>query len=91
MPKWIDGPFGQALNFDATGGYLETDYPGIGGAQARTVSFRQKVPKRCGRRNAVSMLWGSYEGKGKTAAGYGTGARMMAIWELWSRAFTMDK
>ena len=67
LPKWIEGQFGKALNFDATGGYLKTDYPGIGGAQARTVSFWVKVPKDAIERNAVSMLaWGSYKGKGKT-------------------------
>ncbi|MCH2208088.1 MAG: FecR domain-containing protein [Lentisphaerales bacterium] len=67
LPKWIEGKFGKAIDFDATGGFLETDYPGIGGANARTVSFWVKVPKDAIATNAISMLaWGSYEGKGKT-------------------------
>ncbi|MCM8536976.1 MAG: FecR domain-containing protein [Lentisphaeraceae bacterium] len=66
-PKWIDGKYGKALNFDATGGYLETGYPGIGGAKARTVSFWVKIPKGAVEFNAVSMIaWGSYAGKGRT-------------------------
>jgi hypothetical protein len=66
-PQWVNGKFGKALDFDGTGGYLETEYPGIGGTQARTVSFWVKIPQDAIKDHAISMVaWGSYEGKGKT-------------------------
>lgn len=34
----VDGPFGTALHFDGRTTYAKSDYPGIGGSQARTVA-----------------------------------------------------
>ncbi len=37
-PELLDGPFGSALHFDGEGTFAKSDYPGIGGSQARTVA-----------------------------------------------------
>lgn len=37
-PETIDGPFGLALHFDGQGSFARSDYPGVGGAQPRTVA-----------------------------------------------------
>ena len=66
-PQWIDGKFQGGINFDGQGNYLETGFPGIGGAHARTVAFWTKIPKDVTTEQATSMVaWGSYLGKGKT-------------------------
>lgn len=42
--KRTDGPFGQALTFDGQTNWLETNFPGIGSDDPRTVTFWLKVP-----------------------------------------------
>ena len=38
MPETLDGPFGPAIHFDGQGTFARSDYPGVGGSQARTVA-----------------------------------------------------
>ena len=69
-PQWIDGKFDRGINFDGKGNYIETGFPGIGGAHARSVAFWVKIPKDARLDQATSMLaWGSYLGKGRNLAG----------------------
>jgi len=66
-PNWINGKFNKGVHFDGNGNYIETGFPGIGGAHARSVSFWVKIPKDVRTDQATSMLaWGSYLGKGRT-------------------------
>ena len=66
-PQWIDGKFKGGVNFDGNGNYIETGFPGIGGAHARSVAFWVKIPKDARLDQATSMIaWGSYLGKGRT-------------------------
>lgn len=37
-PEVLDGPFGTALHFDGAGTFARSDYPGVGGSQARTIT-----------------------------------------------------
>lgn len=37
-PETIDGPFGPALRLDGNGTFARSNYPGVGGSQARTVA-----------------------------------------------------
>ena len=66
-PNWINGKFNKGINFDGNGNYIETGFPGIGGAHARSISFWVKIPKDARKDQATSMVaWGSYLGKGRT-------------------------
>lgn len=42
-PERVEGPFGTALRFDGTSIYAKSDYPGVGGSQARTVACWVRV------------------------------------------------
>jgi hypothetical protein len=37
-PETVEGPFGRALHFDGQGTFARSNYPGVGGSQARTVA-----------------------------------------------------
>ena len=61
-PTLVDGPFGNALAFDGDGLSAISNYPGVGGASARTVSFWIKldpdVPGDQSNPNGI-LAWGS--------------------------------
>ena len=61
-PTLVDGPFGNALAFDGDGLSAISNYPGVGGSSARTVSFWIKldpdVPGDQGNPNGI-LAWGS--------------------------------
>lgn len=61
-PTLVDGPFGNALAFDGDGFSAISNYPGVGGTSARTVSFWIKldpdVPGDQGNPNGI-LAWGS--------------------------------
>ena len=61
-PTLVDGPFGNALAFDGDGLTAISNYPGVGGASARTVSFWIKldpdVPGNQRTPNGI-LSWGS--------------------------------
>ncbi len=60
-PTVVDGPFGNALNFDGEGRYAESRFRGIEGAKARTVAFWAKVPEDFDPTQGYSMLsWGRF-------------------------------
>ncbi len=42
-PDTLDGPFGNALHFDGQRTFATSDYPGVGGSQARTVACWLRV------------------------------------------------
>ncbi|MFC3122504.1 LamG-like jellyroll fold domain-containing protein [Agaribacter flavus] len=53
------GKFGQAVDFNGNGNWLETSFPGIGNDHPRTVSFWVKVPRDFSINNAYGILsWG---------------------------------
>ena len=65
IPKWVDGKFGKAVKFDGKTNYVQTDFPGIGGANSRTVCFWVKADKK--EKNGYAIItWGSFEKYGAT-------------------------
>ncbi|MCM8537119.1 MAG: FecR domain-containing protein [Lentisphaeraceae bacterium] len=67
FPKWIEGKFGQALQFNGNSNYAETGFKGIGGSQARTVSFWLKTNKSYTDKNGYAIVtWGSFNNSGST-------------------------
>lgn len=64
LPKWIDGKYGKAVEFDGKSNFVETDFPGIGGSDSRTVCFWVKADKE---KNGYAIItWGSFEKFGAT-------------------------
>ena len=61
-PVLVDGPFGNALAFDGDGFSASSNYPGVGGDSARTVSFwielDPDVPGNPSTPNGI-LAWGS--------------------------------
>ncbi len=43
-PQVVEGRVGRALSFDKVGDHIETDWPGIGGGEARSVAFWLRLP-----------------------------------------------
>ncbi|MCM2679765.1 LamG-like jellyroll fold domain-containing protein [Echinimonas agarilytica] len=55
----ITGVFDQAIEFDGQGNWLETNFPGIGHDDPRTVSFWLKIPKDFSINHAYGVVnWG---------------------------------
>lgn len=62
-PRATPGVFGSALSFDGKGGYAESNFPGIGGTEPRTVSFWVKVPEDFKVREGFGIVsWGQFAG-----------------------------
>jgi hypothetical protein len=62
-PAAVPGVFGSAFAFDGKGGYAESDFPGIGGREPRTVSFWVKVPRDFSVFEGFGIVsWGQFEG-----------------------------
>lgn len=58
----LDGVYGRAINFNGNGHWLETNFPGIGNNDPRTVSFWVKVPSDFSTDNAYGIInWGLQE------------------------------
>jgi ferric-dicitrate binding protein FerR (iron transport regulator) len=80
-PETLDGPFGLALHFDGQGTFARSDYPGVGGSQARTVAcwlrMQPDEPSARPMPNGI-IAWGVKRSSGKwqlawnRAAGQGT-------------------
>jgi ferric-dicitrate binding protein FerR (iron transport regulator) len=63
-PAGVPGVFGSAFAFDGKGGYAESDFPGIGGRDPRTVSFWVKVPEDFNKREGFGIVsWGEFKGE----------------------------
>lgn len=59
-PRWGPGRFGGALYFNGTDAYAETEFPGIGGSDPRTIAFWTRVPRDFDLRQGYGMAgWGS--------------------------------
>jgi hypothetical protein len=69
-PQWVPGQFGSGLALNGEGDYVECEFGGIGGGQARTVAFWVKVPQdlRLDQSDAI-INWG-------------TDAREGAVWRV---------
>ncbi|BCX50018.1 hypothetical protein HAHE_39260 [Haloferula helveola] len=64
-PEWVDGVFGEALALDGKGGYLESGFRGIGGADPRTVCFWVKVPEDFSIKQGFGIVsWGHWRSEG---------------------------
>ncbi len=64
-PGWIPGQFGSALSFDGTNDYVECEFPGIPGSQARTVAFWVKVPHSAQTNEGYGIInWGTINQSG---------------------------
>jgi hypothetical protein len=64
-PQWIAGQFGGALAFDGRDDFVECDFPGIPGAQPRTVAFWVKVPRAFQTNEGYAILnWGAFGSPG---------------------------
>jgi hypothetical protein len=61
LPERVPGVFGQGLFLDGESSYLETDFPGIGGARARTIAMWVKVPADWTVQHGYALAsWGSF-------------------------------
>jgi hypothetical protein len=59
-PEWVDGRFGKALRFDGRQAYVEANFSGIPGGEARTVAFWVRVPKDFTTNQGYAILnWGT--------------------------------
>ena len=64
-PKWVEGKYGKAIQFDGKTNFIQTDFPGIGGANSRTVCFWVKTGQK--NKNGYAIIsWGSFEKYGAT-------------------------
>ncbi|MCW1922069.1 hypothetical protein OKA05_05860 [Luteolibacter arcticus] len=62
-PSAVPGVFDSAFAFDGKGGYAESDFPGIGGQEPRTVSFWVRVPQDFSTREGFGIVsWGQFAG-----------------------------
>jgi hypothetical protein len=60
LPERSAGVFGNGIFLDGKSAYLETDFPGIGGAHARTVAMWVKVPSDWTAEHGYALAsWGS--------------------------------
>ena len=67
LPERVPGKYGNALKFDGESNFVDTDFPGIGGDKARTVSFWMKTAPDYKDINGYAMIsWGSFEYYGAT-------------------------
>lgn len=58
-PVYQNGQFGEALYFNGSDAFVETDFPGIGDDHPRTVAFWAKVPNDFSINNGYGMIsWG---------------------------------
>lgn len=59
--QWASGVFGSGVYFDGNDGWLETGFPGIGGAQARTVAMWVKLPSDWDADHGYALAhWGTF-------------------------------
>jgi hypothetical protein len=62
-PKWVDGPFDQALWFDGKKSALSSNFPGITANNDRTVAFWVKVPPNATKQDSHALVaWGKPHG-----------------------------
>ena len=60
-PQRIEGVFGNAIQLDGKGAYLESDFSGIEGTGPRTVAFWARTPKDFGEQEGFGIInWGTY-------------------------------
>jgi hypothetical protein len=61
LPVRVAGRFGQGVEFTGEGSYARSDFPGIGGSDARTVAFWVKVPADFDVGHGYGVIgWGSH-------------------------------
>lgn len=59
--QWAPGVFGSGLYFDGDDGWLETGFPGIGGAHARTVAMWVRLPADWNADHGYALAsWGTF-------------------------------
>lgn len=64
--KWAPGVFGSGVFLDGNDGWLETGFPGIGGAQARTVAMWVKLPADWDADHGYALAsWGTFPRAGE--------------------------
>ncbi len=72
------GYYGNAVHFNGTDAYLESDYRGIVGDGPRTVAFWVRVPEDFGEREGFGVVsWGSHDHEG-------------AAWQISVNSFAPD-
>jgi hypothetical protein len=69
-PQWVPGQFGSGLSLNGNGDYVECEFSGIGGGQARTVAFWVKVPQGLQLEQSDAII------------NWGTDAHEGAIWRV---------
>jgi hypothetical protein len=73
-PEIIEGPFGTALHLDGAGTIARSDYPGVGGSQARTIACWVRIQPDGGTQakpNGI-IAWGLNRSSGKWQIGWNT-------------------
>ena len=65
-PQFVEGAYGYALDFDGKNDYAVSDFKGISGSRARTVSFWLRIPKNADAGDNYSFVsWGNSMDKGQ--------------------------
>lgn len=72
-PEATDGRFGTALHFDGKGSYAKSNFPGIGGSQARTIACWVRIqPDGISPNRAANSIvaWGPSKSNGSWQLGW---------------------
>lgn len=65
-PETVEGPFDRALHFDGQTTYATSDYPGVGGSQARTVACWVRIQPDASTSKPNGIIsWGVDHSRGK--------------------------
>lgn len=65
-PTWVQGQFGRGIYLNGRDDFIECDFTGIGGTQARTVAFWVKVPRDSRTTEGYAIInWGTMEETGR--------------------------
>lgn len=66
LPAWTTGVRGAAVEFHGKDDYIQTGYPGISGAGARTVACWVRVPQDFTDEGFALVSWGAHQESGDT-------------------------
>ncbi len=80
VPTWVSGHQGQALAFSGSGAYAASDFPGIGGTNARTLACWVRMPQDFTAADGFALIsWGHY-----------SSTKFGSVWQLALNALPKD-
>ncbi len=79
-PETVDGPFDRALHFDGQATCATSDYPGVGGSQARTVACWVRIQPDASTTKPNGIIsWGVDHSRGKWQVAWNTDQSQGAV------------